>query len=184
MRNGNRSTISSDKRKYQDSSSLDGGHTTISEFIERRSPFTVPNTKIKTRNGKDCQMFSDWRRERFMRSILRKLSRQQVTMVLQPGNIWVVEKALTSSEEVDAALLTCHVRGWVEILENSIRKGTLTPDGKLPSGNLFSRYGPTYRLTDAGWNTIHRTHPFSVVTCAVSIAALIAVIIGLVIHLK
>jgi hypothetical protein len=129
-------------------------------------------------------MFSDWRRERFIRSILRRISRQRVAVVLQPGNVWVIENAVTSSEEGDLALLTCRTRGWIEILEDSVRKGTLTSDGNLPSGGLFSRSGPIYRLTGAGWYTIHRTYPFGVVTCAVSIAALIAMILGLIVRFK
>jgi hypothetical protein len=129
-------------------------------------------------------MFSDWRRERCIRNNLRKLSRQRVAVVLQPGNVWVIENAVMSSEESDLALLTCRTRGWVEILEDSVRKGTLTPSGNLPSGRLFSYSGPIYGLTDAGWNTIHRTNLFGVVTCVVSIVALIAVTIGLVISLR
>jgi hypothetical protein len=44
---------------------------------------------------------------------------------------------------------------------------------------MFSGNSPVYRLTDAGWNVIHRTHEWVVVTCIVSIITLIATIVGI-----
>jgi hypothetical protein len=72
-------------------------------------------------------MLADLQRERSIRRILRKLARQRVAMVLQSGNVCVVEKAVEDTAEMDAALKTCHMRGWVEPLENAIPKGKLTP---------------------------------------------------------
>lgn len=125
-------------------------------------------------------MLTNWRRERFIRSVLRKLSQQRVAALLQPGNVWVIEKAVMSGGDLEEALRTCHMRGWVEPLVDSVPKGALTPDGRLPEGKLFSGHGPMYRLTEAGWNVIHRTHEWVVVTCVASIIALFATIVGLV----
>jgi len=129
-------------------------------------------------------MLTDWRRERFIRSVLRKLSHQQVAVLLQPGNVWVIENAVMGGGDLEEALRTCHMRGWVEPLADSVPQGALTPDGRLPGGKLFSGHGPIYRLTEAGWNVIHRTHEWVVVTCVASIIALFATIVGLVISMR
>jgi hypothetical protein len=129
-------------------------------------------------------MLTDWKREQFIRSVLRKLSHQRVALLLQPGNVWVIEKAVVDSGNREEALRTCHMRGWVEPLANSVPKGALTPDGRLPEGNWASGYGPIYRLTEAGWNVIHRTHEWVVVTCVASILAMFAAIVGLIISMR
>ena len=79
-------------------------------------------------------------------------------MILQPGNVWVVEKAVSEgeSEKVAAALRTCNLRGWVEIHTDVVPHGDLTPDGKLPEDFPFSGVAPTYKLTEAGWNVVHQ----------------------------
>jgi hypothetical protein len=129
-------------------------------------------------------MLTNWRRERFIRGVLRKLSRQRVALLLQPGNVWVVEYAVGGEKGVEEALRTCHMRGWTEPLTDSIPKGALTPEGTLPPlDKLFSGHGVIYRLTDAGWNVIHRTHEWVVVTCLASLIALFATVFGLVVSL-
>jgi hypothetical protein len=76
------------------------------------------------------------------------------------------------------------MRGWTEPLADSVPKGALTPEGNLPSDKLFSEASPVYRLTDAGWNVIHRTHEWVVVTCVASLIGLFATVFGLVTSLK
>jgi hypothetical protein len=76
------------------------------------------------------------------------------------------------------------MRGWTEPLANSVPKGALTPEENLPTDKLYSGEGPVYRLTDAGWNVIHRTHEWVVVTCVASLIALLATVFGLVVSLK
>jgi len=81
-------------------------------------------------------------------SILRTLkavSRQRVALLLQPGNVWVIELAVPDDELTEANLRTCHLRGWVEPIENAIAKGQLTENGNLPLGNMFNKCGPLYR---------------------------------------
>jgi hypothetical protein len=72
-------------------------------------------------------MLTDWKREHFIRSVLKKLSRQRVAVLLQPGDVWVIEKAVNvDDDDVKEALRTCHMRGWVEPLSNSVPRGALT----------------------------------------------------------
>ena len=124
-----------------------------------------------------------WKRERFIKKVAhRRLSRQRVEGILSDG-VWVVNSAVTAEEDVVAAVRTCHMRGWVEPLCNAIPHGRLTADGKLPEGELFSGAAPVYRLTEAGWNEIHRLHTWVVVTCVVALITLIATVVGLVVAL-
>ena len=124
--------------------------------------------------------FLDWQRERFIRKTLRKLSRQRVVGIAQPGNVWVIEKSPPKGKKLDAALRTCHIRGWIEILVNAVPKGQLTKEGELPDGKIFDEVGPIYRLTDSGWNAINRTHDWGIVTCMIAWATLIAALTGLI----
>jgi hypothetical protein len=105
----------------------------------------------------------DIKREWKIREVLRGLSRQRVALVLQPGNVWVIEKAVEDNEETDAALKTCHMRGWVEPLENSVPKGKLKEDGSLPNGDLYDSTGPIWKLTDSGWAAINRAHEWTLI---------------------
>lgn len=104
--------------------------------------------------------------------LLRRLARQRVGMVLQPGNYWVIEYAVEDNEETDALLKTCYMRGWVEPLQNSVPKGRLQPDGSLPSGPMFDSTGPIWKLTDTGWGVIQRRHELGVLALFVAITGL------------
>ena len=88
----------------------------------------------------------DRKRERFIKKVLKELSRQRVEGIL-PDGVWVVNSAVTEEEDVVAAVRTCHMRGWVEPLCNAIPHGQLTAEGKLPQGGRFSGTAPVYRLT-------------------------------------
>lgn len=96
----------------------------------------------------------------------------------------MIEKALHDDEKTEAALRTCHMRGWVEPLEHAIPKGKLTPEGRLPEGNIFQRVGPLYRLTEAGWQVVHRTQTWVKATFAVALATLVASIISLIVLVR
>jgi len=126
-------------------------------------------------------MFDEWRRERFIRKTLRRLSQQRVVGILQPGNVWVIEKAVSEDEgeRVIAALRTCNLRGWVEVLSNAVPQGKLTPEGKLPEGFPMSGVAPLYRLTEAGWSVIHRSHEWVVATFIIVTITLIATILSI-----
>jgi len=128
-------------------------------------------------------LWLELKRERFIRRVLKSISRQRVALILQPGNVFVIEKAPVSEPGVEEALRTCHMRGWVEPICNAIPKGKLTKDGSLPEGDLFTQMGPYYRLTEAGWSVIRRTHLWVLITCAIAFATLIGTICGLLIML-
>ena len=113
------------------------------------------------------------RREWSIYRTLKGLSRQRVALILQPGNVWVIEKALKETEETAANLRTCHLRGWVEPLENAVAQGSLTPEGNLPDQKLFTHVGPIYRLTDSGWAAIHRTHVLILLSTFLALITLI-----------
>lgn len=117
--------------------------------------------------------------ERFIRKVLKSLSRQRVALILQPGNVFVVEKVPASQPGFEEALRTCHMRGWIETICNAIPKGKLTEDGRLPEGDLVTEIGPYYRLTEAGWAVIRQTHLWVVTTCLIALATLIGTICGL-----
>jgi len=118
-------------------------------------------------------------REWFIRRTLKRVARQRVAMLLQPGNVWVIERAIEEDENTAPALRTCHMRGWIEPISDAVPCGKLSPDGSLPHGQLFSGSKPLYRLTDAGWNAIHRTHSWVLMTFAVAFASLVGTIVGI-----
>jgi hypothetical protein len=101
-----------------------------------------------------------------------------VALILQPGNVWVIEKGLPDDPGTVEALRTCHLRGWVELLSDAIPCGRLSPEGKLPDGYPFTDAQPLYRLTSAGWEVIHRTRDWVIATFMVAFGTLAATLIG------
>ena len=124
-------------------------------------------------------IFDEWREERTIRAVLRTLARQRVATILQPGNVWVVVYAPQHSDHIDAALRTCHLRGWVEPIENAVPTGELKPDGSL-SDPPFRQMNPVYRLTEAGWHVINRTHRWIAATVVIAAVTLLMTIIGII----
>jgi hypothetical protein len=120
--------------------------------------------------------FTAFNRERRVRRVLRSLAGQRVVSVLQPGNVWLIENApeLPGQEE---AVSTCLMRGWVEVLHNAVPKGQLGPDGLPDRNEPFKGRGTIYRITDSGWAVINRTHTWVMATFAVSLFALVAVVL-------
>jgi hypothetical protein len=81
----------------------------------------------------------------------------------------VIENAVTDNEQSDAALKTAYIRGWVKPIENAVPKGELTPDGTLPSGDLFQRVGPVWQLTEGDWSVVNRTHWWALFAILISV---------------
>ena len=121
--------------------------------------------------------------ERQIRQTLRRLARQRVAFILQPGNVWVVERAVDDSdgEDVAAALRTCQLRGWVGIEVDAVPKGSISPRGELPLS--MDRVAPVYRLTEAGWSVVHRSHGWVLATFLVASVTLIATVLALAVSL-
>jgi hypothetical protein len=108
--------------------------------------------------------------ERTVHRTLRKLAKQRIRMVLQPGDYWVIDCAIPQDGDTHAALLTCYMRGWVEPLEHALPSSQLSPSGALPQNVSFDKMQTLYRLTSAGWSVIHRSD--LIATCALLIAAM------------
>jgi hypothetical protein len=116
-------------------------------------------------------LFTGLKREWIIRRVLNKLSRQRVVGILQPGNVWIIEKGVITNEETGAALRTRFMRGWIDVMENNVRHGSPLPDGTI-SKPWFQSVGPTWKLTDSGWAAIQRTHEWELI--GILIAALSA----------
>lgn len=122
-------------------------------------------------------MFNDWRREREIRKVLRGLARQRIAVVLQPGGIQVIEKAFKRGGDTEAALATCHMRGWVEVMHDAMPVGDIDPNNlpnHLPS---FTRTETIYRLTEGGWAALNRAHAWSLAGVLIAVLSLVATIV-------
>ena len=119
-----------------------------------------------------------------IRRTLKRLSEQRVALVLQPGNVWVIERAVEDNEQTDAALKTAYIRGWVEPIENAIPKGKLTPSGDLPCGSSFQEVGPLWRLTEGGWAVVNRSHGWTLFAIVVSVLSFGVSVVSLGMALK
>ena len=128
-------------------------------------------------------MFDTWKRERQIKRALRGLGRQRVAMILQPGNAWVIERSPPHSEQFDAALRTCHLRGWIEPIHDGIPIARLQPDGSFPGFPLRER-APIYRLTEGGWQVINRAQGWILAAFTVAILSLVVSILSLIISMK
>src|SRR6266404_3325138 len=106
--------------------------------------------------------------ERTVHRTLRKLAKQRVRLVLQPGDYLVIDRAIPQGDDTHAALLTCQMRGWVEPLHHAVPSAQLLPSGALPPN--FDKMDTLYRLTSAGWSVIHRSD--LIATFALLVAAM------------
>jgi hypothetical protein len=102
-------------------------------------------------------------------------------MYLEPGHVPVIEKAVDDDPDTQADLLTCHMRGWVEILRDAVSKIDLTPDGQLPNDLRSTTVAPIYRLTEAGWNVVHRMKMWVLATFLVAVETLVATVAGVIV---
>lgn len=113
-------------------------------------------------------MLTEWKRERRIRKALRSLSRQCVVHILAPGNVWVLDPCPDEGDPyVSESLRTCYLRGWSEIVEDAVPRARLSNAGELPTS--LAGVAPVYRLTEAGWAELRRTHELLVATFAASL---------------
>lgn len=126
-------------------------------------------------------MLENFKRERDVRNALRRIARQRVAMILQPGDVIVVENSPPNAEWFDVAARTAHIRGWVEILHDAMPTAQVRFEGGTPL--IPEQWNPKahYRLTDGGWSVIHGTHAWTVATFIVSLFALFASAIAVVV---
>jgi hypothetical protein len=122
--------------------------------------------------------------ERDIRKVLRQLTTQRLVGIL-PGNHWAIEQTVKRDPKTDAALATCRLRGWAEIMEDAVPLGELPLDGRIDTSKpLFTHKGPIYRITDSGWAAIHRSHWWNLTTVFISAVSLIVSVIALLVALK
>lgn len=124
-------------------------------------------------------MFFEWSKdERSIKKALRTIAGQRVTMILQPGNVLVVENSPTQTEEFQVAVRTAHIRGWVEVLWEGVPNAQLSIQGAHVE--LPDEFKPKtqYRLTEGGWNVIHGTHFWTLATFFVSLFAFFASVVA------
>ena len=119
-------------------------------------------------------MWDEWERERQVRQVLRGIARQRVALVAQPGNVWVIERALQRNNDVEAALATCVMRGWAEPLFEDLPTNTLTSEGKVRPGPLFTRTESHFKLTEGGWAVINRAQMWTMLGVLLAGLSLIA----------
>jgi hypothetical protein len=128
-------------------------------------------------------MFESLKRERATRRALRAISRQRVALVLQPGNVLVVEQRPPNEEWFDIAFRTCHIRGWVDVLHDSIPSGSVGIDGGKPAFPAELKPRTIYRLTEGGWAVIHRSYGWLIATFFVALMTLVAGVASIVLAL-
>ena len=97
-------------------------------------------------------------------------------MVLQPGNVWVIEYPVKEDEETLPLIHTCQMRGWVELLHEPLPMGNLNEDGGFNRDMPFHTKTPIWRLTDTGWAVIQRRHFYTVLGVIVAIASAVVTI--------
>jgi hypothetical protein len=112
--------------------------------------------------------------EHMIKNTLRRLARQRVALYYQRGDVWVIENAVSESESIDiaSALRTCQLRGWVTPEKNPMIRYDVDPEGNFPKDP--SGITTVYRLTEAGWSVINRSHVWVISTFVVAAASLIA----------
>jgi len=114
-------------------------------------------------------MISDLIYELKIHRLLKKIARQRITMILEPGSVPVIERAVGHDENTKALLLTAQIRGWVEILHENMPTGQINDDGSINSEQPFQSIENHWKLTDSGWAAIQRRHQISIFSLVVTL---------------
>ncbi|MDO8909509.1 MAG: hypothetical protein Q7W55_13545 [Pseudohongiella sp.] len=110
-------------------------------------------------------------RERSIYKTLKALSKQRVGMVIQPENHWVIEYAMPHTPQNEENIQTCLMRGWVEILHQSVPTEHIPVDFNLQNIEDLGE-NHVYRLTDGGWNAIYRTRSLNLLSIFIALIGL------------
>ncbi|WP_417510484.1 hypothetical protein [Methylophaga sp.] len=114
-------------------------------------------------------MLDDFIYEIKIHRVLKKLARQRVAMILEPGHVPVIERAISRDEQTNALLLTAEIRGWVEVLHENLPTGKITEEGNINQSQPFDSLQNHYKLTDSGWAAIQRRHQLSLLSLGVAL---------------
>lgn len=109
--------------------------------------------------------------EQNIKRTLHRLARQRVRLILPP-DVLVIENAVGNDEHIVAALRTCWLRGWAELVHNAIPSGELASDGQI-SNPPFTNRSPIYRMTDSGWAAVHRSHMWVLLGVTIGLLSLL-----------
>jgi hypothetical protein len=124
-------------------------------------------------------MLDDFLQERQIRRALKAVARQRVAMVLQPENVLVVERSTPDEEWFELGVLTCQIRGWVEVLHENLPTGTVKFQGNDPKFPQEMKAKTHYRLTEGGWAILNRSHAWVLATFIVSAIGLVVALASL-----
>lgn len=128
-------------------------------------------------------MFDDFIRERKVRRALKAVARQRIAIVLQPGNVQVIERGTPDEEWFELGVLTCHIRGWVEVLHENLPTGAIKFQGSDPKLPSEMRTKNHYKLTEGGWAVLNRSHAWVLATFMVSAVGLVVALASLAVAL-
>jgi hypothetical protein len=104
--------------------------------------------------------------ERKIRKVLKRIAGQRV-LRLTANNVWVIHHALRHSTEIDDALATCRLRGWIEKLDHAVPAPSDYTE-REDEQHLLDLVEPLYRLTGSGWDVVHRRQSLIVFATAIS----------------
>lgn len=110
----------------------------------------------------------EWRIHR----LLKKLSKQRVTMILKPGDVKVIERAIGHDEKILTLIYTAEFRGWVELLHKAVPTGNIGKNGEFNFEQPFQSKEDYWRLTDSGWAAIQRRHQLTLLSMFVALLGL------------
>ncbi|GAB3034116.1 hypothetical protein [Bowmanella dokdonensis] len=109
--------------------------------------------------------------ENKIHKVLKKVAKQRISIILQPGNVPVIERAVGNDEATQALLLTAQIRGWVEVLHEALPTGKVDEQGNL-SESSFQNIQTHWRLTDSGWAAIQRRHQMAIFSLIVGLTSI------------
>ncbi len=101
--------------------------------------------------------------------MLKQMAKQRVTMVLNPGHVKVIERAIGHDEKTLVLIYTAEFRGWVELLHKAVPTGQIGKDGEFNFKEPFQSTEDHWRLTDSGWAAIQRRHQLSLLGICIAL---------------
>lgn len=110
----------------------------------------------------------EWKIQR----LLKKISKQRVTMILQPGDVKVVERSIGQDENTLTLIYTAEFRGWVELLRKAVPSGNIGKNGEFDFDRPSQSKVDYWRLTDSGWAAIQRRHQITLLGTLIGLLGL------------
>lgn len=118
-------------------------------------------------------LIKDFQYEQNLLNLLRNIKRQRVVVILDPGDVPVIERAIGHDENTRAMLLTAQIRGWVEVLYENTLTGDVSSSGEIDVSKPFTSTQTYWKLTDSGWGAIQRRHQLNIFAFVVSVVGVV-----------